>query len=341
MIGIRVDVNKIIATGHIKRDMAIALCLREMEQECLFISADENCLPYLETYGFRSVILNSQWDDMESELERLLQVIEEYEIKSLLVDSYMVTEKYMQTLSRKTAVTYFDELAKFGYGCQQLVNGVLEPPDYSKAKGRPLLGPDYVSLRQEFVGLPPKAIRPRIEKILVTSGGTDNYHFCLKFTEAFLAEEEWKRVKLLVAVGELNGDRSLLEERYSADERVELYINHQHMAELMQQADYAITAGGTTLYEVCAVGVSASCFAIADNQLEIVESFHKRELISYAGDFRNNPDKIICKIFEQMKEADNAEFREERAYKMRKIVDGKGAERIAKALIEAPDIFPV
>lgn len=341
MIGIRVDVNKIIATGHIKRDMAIALCLREMGQECLFISADENCLPYLEPHGFQSVILNSQWDDLGQELEQLQQVIEEYEIKSLLVDSYMVTEKYMQTLSEKTVVTYFDELAKFGYGCQQMINGVLVPPDYSGAKGRALLGPDYVSMRQEFVGLPPKGIRPRIEKILVTSGGTDNYHFCLKFTEAFLAEEEWKPVKLLVAVGELNGDKIELEERYGANERIELYINHQHMAELMQQADYALTAGGTTLYEVCAAGVAASCYAIADNQLEIAQDFQERGLISYAGDFRADEKGTLQRIYEQLREADSVRFREERAKKMQSLVDGKGAGRIARALVEAPEIFSV
>ena len=204
-----------------------------------------------------------------------------------------------------------------------------------------MLGPDYVSLRQEFLGLPNKKISPRIEQILVTSGGTDNYHFCLRFVEALLAEEEWKHVKILVAVGELNGDKNLLEEQYGADARIELYVNHQHMAELMQQADYAITAGGTTLYEVCAVGVAASCYAIADNQLEIVETFHNRELISYAGDFRLEPDRTIQRIFTQMKEADSVKFREERAQKMQSLVDGKGAERIAQALVEAPDKFRV
>ena len=38
MIGIRVDVNKIIATGHIKRDIEIALCLRKMGEECICVS---------------------------------------------------------------------------------------------------------------------------------------------------------------------------------------------------------------------------------------------------------------------------------------------------------------
>lgn len=156
MIGIRVDVNREVATGHIKRDMAIALCLRKMGQKCLFISADDNCVPYLAAQGFPYVVLDSKWYELEGELDKMERVIREYHIDSLLVDSYLVTERYMQSLSQMTKVTYFDELGLFGYGCSQLINGVLEPPDYSRAPGKALLGAEYVSLREEFMDLPPR-----------------------------------------------------------------------------------------------------------------------------------------------------------------------------------------
>lgn len=334
MIGIRVDVNREIATGHIKRDISIALCLREMGEECVFLSADENCLSYLSPYDFRSVILESKWNDMESELDRIKAVIKEYCIDSLLVDSYMVTEKYMQELSKITTVTYFDELGKFGYGCQQLVNGVLVPPDYTKAPGKALLGPKYVSLRKEFSEVTIKKIRPQIERLFVTSGGTDNYHFCLDFLNVFLQQSEWKQVKVVVAVGELSEDRELLLKLYDKHDRVEVHINSPYMAQLMQDADYAITAGGTTLYEICAVGVCASCYAIADNQLQIAESFDERALVFFAGDFRKEPEKVFERIFEQMEKAKSASFRKKQAEKLQNLVDGKGAWRIAKALID-------
>ncbi len=336
MIGIRVDVNRTVATGHIRRDIEIALCLRKMGRECIFISADENCLSYLEPYGFKSVILNSRWDDMESELENIQKVIEEYKIESLLVDSYMVTREYMRRLMQMTCVTYFDELGKFGYGCQQLVNGVLVPPDYSKAPGKAFLGPDYVSLRQEFSALPPKRIRQNMEKLLITSGGTDNYHFCIKFLDYFLKQPEWKDIEVLVVVGELSVDKEQLEKLYAGEDRVRLYFNVSNMAQLMQEADYAVTAGGTSLYEVCAAGVSASCFAIGDNQIEIAKSFDERELVSYAGDFRENPSGTIENVLCHMMRAKSEKIRREKAEKLQKVVDGKGAWRIAEALIKAP-----
>ena len=122
-IGIRVDVNPVIATGHIKRDIAIALCLRQLGQECIFLSADEYCLPYLKPYGFESIILNSNWQEMEGELPQLTEVIRSRRIASLLVDSYQITPEYMKELIPLTYVTYFDEMGLFGYGCQQLING--------------------------------------------------------------------------------------------------------------------------------------------------------------------------------------------------------------------------
>lgn len=338
MIGIRVDVNQKIATGHIKRDNAIALCLRKMGQECVFISADENCLPYLATYDFKSVILGSVWNDMESELSKLEIVIKENNIESLLVDSYMVTERYMKKLSEITVVTYFDELGKFGYGCQQLINGVLEPPDYSEAPGKALLGPDYVSLRQEFSELPPKKIRPNLDRLMITSGGTDNYHFCADFLEFILQQPQWNDLQVVVAIGEFSEDKEVLQRRYANEPRVDLYVNAQNMSELMSNADYVITAGGTTLYEVCAVGTAASCYAIADNQLEIVQSFHERDLVSFAGDFRRNPKETMQQLLMQMENAREEHFRREQSIKLQRIVDGRGAWRIAEALVNAPNL---
>lgn len=336
MIGIRVDVNREIATGHIKRDIAIALCLREMGHECIFLSADENCLAYLKPYGFQSVILNSQWNQMETELDAIKVAIQQYEIDSLLVDSYMITEEYIAQLKQLTTITYFDELGLFGYGSQQLINGVLVPPDYSKAIGKAFLGPKYVSLRDEFTNLPAKPIGRNLETLLVTSGGTDNYHFCAKFLEFFLASKEWEQVKVVVAVGELNPDVDLLRQLYGSNERVQLHVNCQCMSKLMQAADYAVTAGGTTLYEICVTGVAASCYAIADNQLEIAQSFDERGLVSYAGDFRAEPEQTMQKILCQMEQAKKEEERRAKALKLQELVDGKGALRIAKLLVDAP-----
>ncbi len=335
MIGIRVDVNQVIATGHIKRCLSIALNLRKMGQECLFISADENCIPYVEPHGFAVEVLNSRWDDWGPETEKVIRIIKERNIHSLLVDSYMVTEDFMQEVKRYTQITYFDELYFLGYGCQQLINGVLCPPDYSRAEGKAFIGPAYVPLREEFVNLQAKSIREKIEKILITTGGTDNYHFCKAFLEYFLAQKSWEQVGIIVAVGELCPDKDFLRDFYADNDRVQIYINARNMAQLFMDADYVVSAGGTTLYEICATGVAASSFAIADNQLENAKDFADKGYISYAGDFRAEPQLTFENIQLQIEEAASPEYRSRKAEQLQQLVDGKGASRIAQILINA------
>lgn len=333
MIGIRVDVNKTVATGHILRDLAVARKLRELGQDCLFFSADEECLPYLEKDGFSAVILHSDWKRLDGETEVFCAILREKQVHSLLVDSYYVTPSYVKRLSEITRVTYFDELFLQGYGCQQLINGLLEPPDYSGAPGTAFTGPAYVALREEFEQLPPKEIRPSIQKILVTSGGTDNHHFGLAFLERFLREGQWKSVRVTLVVGSLCSDREELLRRYGGDERVEILVNTSEMARLLQDADYAVTAGGTTLYEVCAAGVAASSYVLGDNQVELAKSFARKELIAFAGDFRTDGQKTMDNVLAQMAQAGTAEFRREKASRLQGIVDGQGARRIAEILL--------
>ena len=230
-------------------------------------------------------------------------------------------------------VTYFDELYLQGYGCQQVINGVLEPPDYKDYNGKAFTGASYVSLRDEFSNLPPKKIRSAISKLLVTSGGTDNYHFSKCFLEEFLERKEWQEVRVILVIGNLCCDREELLKKYEKNPGVEIYVNTNRMAELMQEADYALTAGGTTLYEVCAAGVAASSYVLGDNQVEITRSFDRRELISFAGDFRADRQGTIENILTQMRQAVPAEFRRERARRLQAVVDGQGAGRIAGILL--------
>ena len=75
-IGIRVDANEIVATGHVMRCLAIAEELRKIGQELLFISADDFPRPLIEQKGFEFVSLQTDWKHMEKEIERLQAVID-------------------------------------------------------------------------------------------------------------------------------------------------------------------------------------------------------------------------------------------------------------------------
>ena len=56
----------------------------------------------------------------------------------------------------------------------------------------------------------------------------------------------------------------------------------------MEESDMLVTAGGTTLYELSAVGVPGVCFCVADNQKYNVKGFSDENLLLYAGDIRED-----------------------------------------------------
>ncbi len=101
----------------------------------------------------------------------------------------------------------------------------------------------------------------------------------------------------------------------------------------MERADLAVSAGGTTLYELCAVGTPAISYSFADNQLENVRTFDKEGIIAYAGDARKQDAAFHIAAMLERYHTDAA-LRRERSERMQDLVDGTGAGRIAEVLAE-------
>lgn len=81
------------------------------------------------------------------------------------------------------------------------------------------------------------------------------------------------------------------------------------------------------------MGVPIITYIMADNQRKNAELFHKDGLMEYAGDLRTDP--VLDKIVELLKgKYQDCSYRKEVSKVMKKKVDGKGAEHIAKALVE-------
>ena len=100
----------------------------------------------------------------------------------------------------------------------------------------------------------------------------------------------------------------------------------------MRLADIVVSAGGTTLYELCACGTPTISYAFADNQLNNVEKFDEDGIIRYAGDARYTD--IVPAVKKLLTKYDSREYRQELSTRMQDVVDGKGAERIVRALID-------
>lgn len=334
MLYIRADMNKTIATGHIMRCLSIADAARRLGEESIFLLADGEAAKLLQQRGYDFIILDTAWNDMESELPKILSVIEEKKIEKLLIDSYQVTETYLSTLRKQVKVCYIDDVNAFDYPVDMLVcyANYYEKFGYtSRLKDTKLcLGTAYAPLRAAFENCPPKKMSGRAEKLLLLSGGTDPYHFL----EQMLGKlDDTRYQKVDVICGALNQDYEKLYEKYNGCGGIRIHKQVSDMENYMQEADMAVSAGGSTLYELCACGTPTISYSMADNQLDNVHKFHEDGMIPYAGDLRT-PDvaEEVVRLLEELGE--NTDLRKERSRKMQKMVDGKGALRIADSLIQ-------
>ena len=130
----------------------------------------------------------------------------------------------------------------------------------------------------------------------------------------------------------MNKDREIIYNISYDDPNIILFDNVKQMAKLMSSCDVAISASGSTLYELCATQTPTVTYILADNQILSAEGFHNRYILECIGDVRKlgviNLSKCLIKSATAL--ADDYKRRVEITKNMQNIVDGQGANRLLK-----------
>ena len=348
LVYFRTDGNSHIATGHLVRCLSIADACFSLGMKVCFLVSDQESKALLQSFDpacrFPVRILETAvYDDLEKELPEVLGMLNEagQAEQIFFLDSYYVTEHYLSAVRTAAKVAYLDDLQLFDYPADLLINYDVIPESRSASyqaayqnAARTLLGASYTPLRAQFTNLQPYC-RDRVSNILVTTGGSDPYHFCLRLIAAFRKNSFLHLCQLHVVVGRLNEDKDKLYKLADELPFLQLHENVSDMASLMTSCDLAVSAAGTTLYELCAAGVPSMSFCLADNQLTAAKAFDEAGAIPCAGDIRRSCDEVLGNVMNFVTYmSENSKKRKAALETMRQLVDGKGAMRIAKALTE-------
>lgn len=338
---IRADANSQIATGHVMRCMSIADALEKKGCRCIFVTADREGESFVKARGYQAVSLDSEWNRLETEADKIEALIRERKISRLLVDSYFVTENYLKRISSLTKIFYIDDLNRFLYPVDTVINYSICADQfhyeerYKKAglNTRFLLGCEYVPLRSEFWGVS-YSVRNRVKNILITTGGTDHYNIAGKLAERMSREGIFDDIVIHIVVGAYNENKEYLKELGSRHKGIVLHENITKMAELMLACDLAVTAGGTTTYELCACGIPSIALALAENQLDNVKRFEKEELLLYAGDVTQNETEVLETVLACLKKMTGSrELRQQFSLRMQEKKLQNGSRHLAEAML--------
>jgi UDP-2,4-diacetamido-2,4,6-trideoxy-beta-L-altropyranose hydrolase len=194
-----------------------------------------------------------------------------------------------------------------------------------------LLGSRFALLRREFLSWRTRRRhRHSVRRLLVTLGGADPENVTLKTIRALLLLRS-PQIEVIVVVGPANAHRADLEAAIGEmDCPIELKDAASNMPELMDWADCAISAAGSTCWELAFMGVPNLLIVLAENQrggAEALEALNVSRNLGCHADL--HPEGISMEL-ERFFRAN--ETRESMSENGRLLIDGTGAARVVEAL---------
>lgn len=338
MYFVRADGNAKIGAGHMMRCLTIIeelVRLTGAKDEILFVCADDASASLVRERGFRAKSLGTDYRDMESELPAWRALISEKEVHTILVDSYYVTEIYLQKLREYGRLILLDDMQQKAFPVDAIVNYNIFAREeqyrqlYSENKVEYYIGGSYVPVRPQFLNVE-YCVTNRVSDVLITTGGGDVDNIAGAVLEAIYD----RKLNYHLITGKFNPHLEKLEQFALCCKNVHIYHDVKDMAGIMQKCDIAITAGGTTIYELSAIGVPFICFSYAENQEALTSYIGEYDIACFAGAYHRAPKQVLERMAFLVSEL--CEDKKKRIMcneKERKLIDGMGAERLARVML--------
>jgi spore coat polysaccharide biosynthesis predicted glycosyltransferase SpsG len=203
------------------------------------------------------------------------------------------------------------------------------------ARTRLLLGPEYALIQRSFFkwrglgrGNPPIARR-----VLVTMGGGDLGNITRKAVEALLMTNI-EGMEARVALGGANPNYdSVMEAALRGGPSIRVETDIRDMGEAMAWADIAVTAGGSSIYELFFLGTPFIMITTAENQKPVERAISRLGAGLCLGWHEDvSPERISGEL---KTVAFSQTARGTLIKRMSELVDGLGAARVAQAMAEA------
>lgn len=197
-----------------------------------------------------------------------------------------------------------------------------------------LLGTRYALLRREFLNYQDfkRQVPDRANNILVTLGGGDPDNVTLKVIRAlnFIGDPN---IEVRVVVGPSNPHiESIKKELSLSPFTFHILQGTDDMPSLMAWADLAISAGGSTCWELAFMGLPNIVLTLAENQKDIAEGLNDAGVAVSLGWENKVTDDNIAKAIEGMIK-DN-EIRIKMSLLGQELIDGYGSSKLSEIMKE-------
>ncbi len=326
---VRADASPAMGTGHAMRCLALAQAWRDRGGEVTFRSAGlpESLVKVLDD---EEIVLDrvTETPGSNEDAQRTAALCAMADATWLVVDGYHLGSAFDVGLG--LPVLRIDDRpvsSEATYFLNQNLGAEVSPSVKDA-----LLGPHYALLRREFRTSPHATKLSQFATCIVTFGGADPKGLStrwLALVEAGLCEA----VHFVFVIGGANPLRDALVSAASGRPNVEPHVAVANMVPFLDRADFAVSAAGSTLWELAARQVPAIVIAAAEVEVAPARAVADAGAAVFLGSAENVSDLALSHAMATL--AVDRERRKKMADAALQITDGLGAERVVERLLSA------
>jgi UDP-2,4-diacetamido-2,4,6-trideoxy-beta-L-altropyranose hydrolase len=346
---LRTDASIATGTGHVMRCLALAHAWQDMGGRAIFAMAETtpSVAERLRSELCEVRVISTEAGAQEDSRQTAALAREQH-AEWVVVDGYQFGAEYQQVLkSAGLKVLFMDDYGHSErYSSDLVVNANVCAGAALYQNREPytrlLLGTRYCMLRREFnVWRQWQRDVSRVARqVLVTMGGSDPENVTGRVLEALSSDKNGCRFEDLettVVIGGSNPHFESLEPRAAhAGGKVTVRRDTTQMAQLMSAADVAISAAGSTCWELCLLALPSLLVDVAANQTALAQELDRRGCAIHLGNSRDVSVETITDQLERL--IRSQEVRQSLSRASRALVDGNGARRVA-SIVSGDGVF--
>lgn len=318
------------------RCLALAQAWQDRGQRAVFAIAESTPALQSRLAGERcEVVAISSIGGGAGDADETIALAHEERAEWIVVDGYRFTTEYQRALKAAGCkILFLDDYGHAShYSADLVLNqnvGATEVLYASReAHTRLLLGPRYALLRREFRRWREwrREIAPVCRRLLVMMGGSDPENITARVISAL---QGFHDLEITVVVGGSNPHLPELEQLVArSGQTITLREDVSNMPELMAEADLALSAAGSTTWELCLMGLPAMLIDVAANQTALARELDRTGCAVHVGDRTITASAVAQQLHDVL---GSREQRQLLSRRCRTLVDGCGTDRVLSEL---------
>lgn len=336
---IRADSGAETGIGHVMRCLALAQAWQDRGGTVAFITATDvsGLTKRVRAEGVEWIKIPSR-SGSDDDARITGAIAKNHKASWVVVDGYHFDTAYFTTLKEisEVKVIAIDDLGRTSVMSSDLIlnqNIYASPGLYPEVKVPLLLGTRYALIRREFIrkGRVERKMPPVAQKILVSMGGSDPDNTALKVLNAFRDIADPDGPAVVILTGYSNSHYDLLVKTAENLPGVRVIRPTGDMPGLMEWADMAITAAGSTVWEMAFMGLPIITLVIAENQMQVAKELEKYDAIINMGPSGMVDTASLSWTIRAVMQSED--IRRAISSRLRNLVDGEGAARVVMRLL--------